>query len=410
MKTVRGILLALSALLMAAGASLVAVAASAAPVPENGTNGLLTLDADPYPAQNITIARGDRVLWPVTAELDSATTGQLSVRVISEQPLAEDADALRFELASCDQAWALPVMPTDPATCAGGAGTVVISEAAFASTDADEVWSLGAIAPGIPRYFLGDPVAAALDPGSARRRAGPGVVRFHRARPHPTLRVSPRPGAPTPDRRCSHSACCSAARRLRRRAAARRSDRAGVVVRRGIATSRGRRHGGSDRGHLGSGVGGILGRSGVGDGTGRGGRLRRARDGQRHRMGADAGGQGRHAGTRSGRRDRRHQRVERRAGDEQHGDVGGNGHEPRQRRLDLVARPRGARRREPRCRRLPSVGHQRGGLYAIRPGDECGGVGGGVRRDHLQRKWCRVSRQSVVSHPAHGNDPTLHSS
>jgi hypothetical protein len=154
MKPAHGILLALSALLMAAGASLVAVAASAAPVPETGLNGLLTLDADPYPAQNISIARGERVLWPVTAELDSPTTGQLDVRVTSEQPLAEDADALRFEFASCDEEWVLPAATTDPATCAGGAGTVVISEAAFASTGADEVWSLGAIAPGIPRYFL----------------------------------------------------------------------------------------------------------------------------------------------------------------------------------------------------------------------------------------------------------------
>jgi len=153
-KILRGIVLALSALLMAAGASLVAVAASAAPVPENGMDGLLTLEADPYPAQDITIARGEHLLWPVTAELDSPTTGELNVRVTSEEPLAEDPDALRFELASCDEAWVLPATMTDPATCAGGAGTVVISEAAFAATDSDEVWELGAIAPGVPRYFL----------------------------------------------------------------------------------------------------------------------------------------------------------------------------------------------------------------------------------------------------------------
>jgi len=188
-KIARGILLALSALLMAAGASLVAVAASAAPVPENGMNGLLTLDADPYPAQNITIARGERVLWPVTAELNSPTTGELDVRVTSEEPLAEDAAALRFELASCNEAWVLPATTADPATCAGGAGTVVISEAAFASTDADEVWSLGAIAPGIPRYFLvtlslplSTPGAVADEPGqvsfgfTARDRSQPSLL------------------------------------------------------------------------------------------------------------------------------------------------------------------------------------------------------------------------------------------
>jgi len=175
-KTVRGILLALSALLMAAGASLVAVAASAAPVPENGMSGILTLEADPYPAQNITIARGERVLWPVTAELDSPTTGELSVRVTSEDPLAEDADALRFELASCGEEWVLPATTTDPATCAGGAGTVVIPEAALASTDADEEWALGAIAPGIPRYFLVTLSLPLSTPGSLADE--PGQVSF----------------------------------------------------------------------------------------------------------------------------------------------------------------------------------------------------------------------------------------
>jgi len=146
--------LALAALVIAAGASLVAVAASAAPVPENGHGGLLTLDADPYPAQNIAIARGERLLWPVTAELDAPSAGELTVRVTASQPLAEDADALRFELASCPEAWVLPSSMSDPATCAGGGGTVVIPEAPFATTDASRTWSLGDIVPGEPRYFL----------------------------------------------------------------------------------------------------------------------------------------------------------------------------------------------------------------------------------------------------------------
>jgi hypothetical protein len=175
-KAVRRILLALSALVMAAGASLVAVAASAAPVPETGASGLLTLHAYPYPAQDITIAPGERVLWPVTAELDSPTTGELTVRVTSEEPLAEDADALRFELASCDEGWVLPSTTTDPATCDGGAGTIEISEAPLASTDADEVWALGAIAPGIPRYFLVTLSLPLSTPGSIANE--PGQVSF----------------------------------------------------------------------------------------------------------------------------------------------------------------------------------------------------------------------------------------
>lgn len=154
MIVVRRILLAVAALIMAAGASLVAVAATAAPVPENGLNGLLTLDADPYPAQNLTIAPGERVLWPVTAELDAPTTGRLSVRVVSAASLAEDAGGLRFQFASCPESWLLPATSTGTATCAGGSGDVVIADSAFATTDAGQVWQLGAIAPGVPRYFL----------------------------------------------------------------------------------------------------------------------------------------------------------------------------------------------------------------------------------------------------------------
>lgn len=122
MTHVRRLLLALAALVAVAGASLVAVAAAAAPVPETGATGLLTLDADPYPAQNLTIRRGERVLWPVTADLDAPTTGDLSVRIVSAQPLAENPDGLRFELASCDVPWDLPAVPGGSATCAGGAG------------------------------------------------------------------------------------------------------------------------------------------------------------------------------------------------------------------------------------------------------------------------------------------------
>lgn len=142
-----------AALLVAAGATFVAVAASAAPVPESGSAGLLTLDADPYPAQDLTIARGDQVLWPVTADLDAPTGGELTVRVTAEQPLAEDADALRFALSSCPEPWILPPATAD-ASCAGGPGTIEIPEAPFATTDSDRSWSLGDIVPGVERYFL----------------------------------------------------------------------------------------------------------------------------------------------------------------------------------------------------------------------------------------------------------------
>lgn len=164
--------LALAALLVAAGAGLVGVTAAAAPVPQTGSDGLLALHADPYPAQNLAIAPGERLLWPVTAEIDAPTTGDLSVSVTSWDPLAEDAAALRFELASCEEEWQLPGNDTDPAVCPRGE-SVEITEEAFAAIDDTEVWALGDIAPGIPRYFLvtlslplSTPGALADQPGS----------------------------------------------------------------------------------------------------------------------------------------------------------------------------------------------------------------------------------------------------
>lgn len=145
---------AVAALLVAAGAALTGVAATAAPVPETGVNGLLSLDADPYPAQDFVIARGERVLWPVTATLDAPTTGDLTLRITSGQPLAESAEGLRLALASCDEPWALTGGSPPTATCDGGPGVVEIAEAALAATDATDVVPLGRIAPGVPRHFL----------------------------------------------------------------------------------------------------------------------------------------------------------------------------------------------------------------------------------------------------------------
>ena len=187
-RLLRRLLLAPAVLVAAAGASLVAVAAAASPVPETGTSGLLTLDADPYPAQNISIRRGERVLWPVTADLDAPSAGDLSVRIVSAQPLAENPDALRFELASCDVPWDLPTVPGGPATCPGGTGVVEIADAAFATTDAGEVFPLGDIVPGEPRYLLVTLALPLSTPGAVAAQPAElsfGFVAQARALPQP---------------------------------------------------------------------------------------------------------------------------------------------------------------------------------------------------------------------------------
>lgn len=144
---------ALAALLIGTGGALVASAAGAAPVPETGDPGMLWLEADPYPADSLEIAPGERILWPVTANLTAPTSGELSLEVAAAEPLATDVDGLRLELLECDVAWQLPSDPAAAGACAGTASTV-IADGPVALADAGQRWQLGLIAPGVPRYFL----------------------------------------------------------------------------------------------------------------------------------------------------------------------------------------------------------------------------------------------------------------
>lgn len=144
---------ALAALLIGAGGAVVASAAGAAPVPETGDAGMLWLEADPYPADSLEIAPGERILWPVTANLTAPTSGELSLEVAAAEPLATDVEGLRLELVECDVAWQVPSDPDGDGVCLGTA-TTVIADGPFALADAGQRWQLGLIAPGVPRYFL----------------------------------------------------------------------------------------------------------------------------------------------------------------------------------------------------------------------------------------------------------------
>jgi hypothetical protein len=156
---------AVAVLLVGAGGMLVASAAGAAPVPETGDAGLLRLDADPYPADGLEIAPGERILWPVTANLTAPTSGSFSVEVSAAEPLATDIDGLRLALAECDVEWQLPSDPLADGVCSGTTRTV-IAEAPLALADAGQRWDLGLIAPGAPRYFLATLSLAGSTPGS----------------------------------------------------------------------------------------------------------------------------------------------------------------------------------------------------------------------------------------------------
>jgi hypothetical protein len=143
-----------ASLIFTTGMVLTSASALATPVPENGTTGLLSLDATPYPFENNVLSPGDRVYWPITANLNAPTDGTLTMTVTSTDGLATDAQGLRVLLRSCPVAWVVPPDPTDPATCSGGAGTTVIADTAFASLPAGHVYPLGGMSAVSQKFFL----------------------------------------------------------------------------------------------------------------------------------------------------------------------------------------------------------------------------------------------------------------
>lgn len=158
--------LILAALLIAGGGALVASAAGAAPVPETGDAGMLWLEADPYPADSLEIAPGERILWPVTAHLSAPTSGELSLEVSAADPLATDADGLTLELAECGVAWQLPADPLADGLCVDGSAETIIAGGPVALADDGQRWELGLIAPGVPRHFLATLALPSATPGA----------------------------------------------------------------------------------------------------------------------------------------------------------------------------------------------------------------------------------------------------
>jgi hypothetical protein len=132
-----------SAALVVTGLVLVAAASTAAADPITG--GILQLDATPGVLADSSMAPGDTIYWPITADLNASTAGQLSLQIESSDALATNVGGLRVALASCPVAWTIPADPTIAPTCQGGVGTVVVPTTAFADISSSTVWNLGTI-------------------------------------------------------------------------------------------------------------------------------------------------------------------------------------------------------------------------------------------------------------------------
>ena len=132
-----------AAALVVAGVVLVASATAASAAPLSG--GVLQLVATPGVLADSTMAPGDHIYWPVTANLNASTEGTLTLQIFSSDALAADPAGLRLALASCPTAWVIPSDPTVAPTCNGGAGTTIVPDTAFASISPTAVWHLGTI-------------------------------------------------------------------------------------------------------------------------------------------------------------------------------------------------------------------------------------------------------------------------
>jgi hypothetical protein len=164
---------AAAALLVAVGGALLASSAAASPVTITG-NGILRLDAGPVALSNDAMQPGDRIYWPITVNLNAASAGHLSLRVLSSDALVTDPAGLRLALASCPVAWEFPSGNDAAPSCGAGASTV-IPETPFASVGT-EVWNLG----DMPRVSSRQMVATISLPDAvpSRLQGAAGTIQF----------------------------------------------------------------------------------------------------------------------------------------------------------------------------------------------------------------------------------------
>jgi hypothetical protein len=133
---------AVAAALVAVGGIMVASAPPAsADIISDG--GALSLDAAPGVLTDNTMAPGDNIYWPISADLNASTSGKLTLQILSSQPLATNPKGLQLVLTSCPDAWTIPADPTVAPTCDGGPGTTIIPQTAFANISSTKRWNLG---------------------------------------------------------------------------------------------------------------------------------------------------------------------------------------------------------------------------------------------------------------------------
>ena len=155
------------AFLVVGGVAL-AGSARAAPVPENGHPGQLSLTADPFPLGTHDMVPGAAVRWQIAATVDQAGGSTLFLSVVGHGVMAQDPAGLTLAVAWCPVAWMVPTDVALPASCAGGGSTTVLVTTPIASIGTANRW-IGALARGVPSHVL---VTVALPPSANSRFVG----------------------------------------------------------------------------------------------------------------------------------------------------------------------------------------------------------------------------------------------
>ncbi len=162
-------------LMVAAGGILVATAANAEVVATTG-NGILSLDAAPAILADDTMSPGDRIYWPITANLNAASAGHLTLKITSSDALATDTGGLRLAVASCPVPWTPSGDPTVSPSCTGGLAVTVVADTPLANVHASKIWNLGTM----PRVSARNYLATISLPSSvpARLQGASGDLQF----------------------------------------------------------------------------------------------------------------------------------------------------------------------------------------------------------------------------------------
>jgi len=160
---------------LAAVGALAAAAPASADIVDDGTPGMLTIDAEPLELQ-LDLDPGDRGDWLLTVRLDTDTPGDLDLRVTSEGELVSSLAGLRLSLDECSAVWTPAVAPGTSATCPATA-SVLLAPTPFADLAPSDIIDLGTLDAHGVRFLratieLPDPAPGELQGGDARFSLG----------------------------------------------------------------------------------------------------------------------------------------------------------------------------------------------------------------------------------------------